>query len=37
MSFVCVVQAVARNSNKIDSRNFMYKELGDVLGKHVFR
>lgn len=30
-------QAVARNGNKIESRNFMYKEISDVLGKVVFK
>lgn len=33
----CCLQAVARNGNRVDSRNFMYKELGDVMGRTVFR
>ncbi|KAF5840153.1 hypothetical protein DUNSADRAFT_17637 [Dunaliella salina] len=32
-----LLQAVARNGNKIESRNFMYKEISYVLGKVVFR
>lgn len=32
-----LLQAVARNGNKVESRNFMYKEMGHVLGKVVFR
>ncbi len=31
------VQAVARYSNKVESRNFMYKDMGDVMGRVVFR
>jgi len=30
-------QAVARNGNRIESRNFMYKEMSHLLGKVVFR
>jgi len=32
-----LLQAVARNGNRVESRNFMYKELGDVMGRTVFR
>jgi hypothetical protein len=34
---VCTLQAVARSGGRVESRNFMYKELGDVLGRCVFR
>ena len=32
-----LLQSVARNSNRVESRNFMYKEMSQVLGKVVFR